>query len=361
MKIAFLGDIAFVGQFSKCLGDDIENKLSVLKELLLSSDYAIANLETPLTEKITSHICKSMHLRSSTRNVEILKYLGVDAVTLANNHIFDFGRKGLNDTIRALDSAGIAWYGVDGKNIYLDMDERISLSGFCCYSTHGVGYSNNKKTEGLNTLTLENVLEQVNNDKNRGYISLLSMHWGLEHTNYPSIEHIMLADKISKINQVIVHGHHPHAIQGIHQKENGSVIAYSLGNAIFDDTISINGKLTVRMNEQNRQSFVLYVEIENGKIVSYSYEGFYIGEDGIIPYNIEKKLGKISNQIATVSDVNIYENMRMEQYKKVINLKFGKHNLKWMLNRLNYYSIGAKLMSEFITKKYKNEAKKFME
>lgn len=62
-----------------------------------------------------------------------------------------------------------------------------------------------------------------------------------------------------------------------------------------------------------------------------------------------------------VSDVDQYENMRMEQHKKAVHSKFGKHDLRWALSRLNYYSIGAKLMSGLITKKYRNEAAKFME
>lgn len=360
MKVALLGDIALVRQYDKSLGDNVEKKLGELKKMLSQSDYVIANLESPLTDKTNSLVCKSMHLRSSTKNVEILKYLGIDAVTLANNHILDFGRKGLEDTIRVLDSAGIAWYGIDEKGIYLDKSEKISLSGFCCYSTHGVGYAGNKK-RGLNTLTMEHVLEQAVNDEEKGYVSLISVHWGLEHTNYPAFEHIRLAEKITKKNQVIIHGHHPHTVQGIQWKENGSVIAYSLGNAIFDTTTSINGKFTVGMNEQNRKSFVLYIDIVNGNIEGYSCQGFYIGEDGIIPYSINEELGKISEQLSDVSDVPQYESMRMEQYKKIIRSKFGKHDLKWALSRLNYYSLGAKMMSGNITRKYEKEKIKFME
>jgi poly-gamma-glutamate synthesis protein (capsule biosynthesis protein) len=361
MKIAFLGDIALVGQFDKSLSEDTENKLKVLKDMLSSSDYVIANLESPLTDRKKTLVCKSMHLRSNSINVETLKYLGIDAVTLANNHVLDFGRKGLNDTIRTLASAQIEWYGIDGKYLQIEKEEKISLSGFCCYSTNGVGYTRNKKSKGVNLLSLESVSKQVESDKKNGYVSLISSHWGIEHTNYPAYEHIKLADKLAKMNQVVIHGHHPHAIQGIQQKENGSVIAYSLGNAIFDTTTSINGKFQVKMNEQNRKSFVLWIEIINGKIVSCSYEGFYIGDNGIIPYDITKEVEEISEKIVNIADMNQYENMRMEQYRNVIQSKFGKHDLKWVLSRLNYYSIGAKLMLKPNAKKYKNEVVKFME
>ena len=70
MRIAFLGDIAFLGQFDKKIHQDAEQRLKYLKEELSGYDYIIANLETPLTSRNSTMICKSMHLKSDPCNVE---------------------------------------------------------------------------------------------------------------------------------------------------------------------------------------------------------------------------------------------------------------------------------------------------
>ncbi|MCD8052481.1 MAG: CapA family protein [Lachnospiraceae bacterium] len=360
MRIAFLGDIALVGQFDKNINTDVEKKIAYLRDMLGEYDYVIGNLESPLTNKTSSMVCKSMHLRTDTKNVSTLKELGVNAVTLANNHILDFGDRGLEDTINALEREGIDWYGVNGKTLFLNREERINLSGYCCYSTHGVGYAKDGK-KGINTLTLESAIKQAEKDKQSGNVSVFSIHWGLEHTNYPAYEHIELAKKIMSKNQVVIHGHHPHAIQGIQQSDNGSVVAYSLGNAIFDTTTSLNNKFRVEMNEQNRRSYILEIEIIDGRITNYSYKGFYIGEQGIRAIDITEEVESISGVIDSISDVDAYQQMRLDQYHKIIQMKFGKHDFKWLASRLNYYSVGAKIASKSITKKYEKEKEKFLE
>lgn len=341
MKIALLGDIALVGQFD---GLTDGSSISYLIKILQGYDYIIANLESPLTNKKHTLVPKSMHLRADEKSVAILKKLGINAVTLANNHTYDYGRKGLEDTIRVLETAGIKWYGIDGKSLSETIrNEKVSFSGYCCLSTNGTGYRK-ASGKGINILTRDNLEEQLEQDKLAGAVSIISAHYGIEHTNYPAIEHISLFDHISDKNVVVVHGHHPHQVQGVIEK-NGSIIAYSLGNAIFDKTTSINGAFTVEMNEENRKSFVLGICIENGKITGYETKGFYISDRGIINYDIENELGSFSAPLEKITDKEAYQKERQKQYQSVLNIKFGKHDVKWLISRLNYYSIGAKIGS----------------
>ena len=186
----------------------------------------------------------------------------------------------------------------------------------------------------------------------------MSIHYGLEHTNYPSIEHIRLFSEACKDHSLIIHGHHPHQIQGIQQFKN-SLVAYSLGNAIFDDTTSISNSLTINLNEENRKSFVLGVEIDSGRITSYSVNGFYIGKDAITPFDIEKELYDISLPLESIVDVDAYNHKRIEQYNESLACKFGNHDLRWLISRLNYYSIGAKITSIIRNQKYKHIRKQF--
>lgn len=349
MKIAFLGDVALVGQFNDPI--DMDKKVGYLKFLVDECDFVVANLESPITTIKKTWIPKSMHLRTNPENIAFLKYIGIDAVTLANNHSNDYGRKGLDETVRCLDNAGIKYYGIDGVSICETIKgEKISLSGFCCLSTNGMGYRNGKG-KGINTLTRQALENQINSDRKNAATSIISVHFGIEHTNYPSLEHISLFNHISDKNELIVHGHHPHQIQGV-IKKGKSLIAYSLGNAVFDRTTSLNGSFSVEMNEDNRKSFVLVVEIKNGKIIGYETKGFYIEDGGIKPYDLTLEIENINEVIDGIEDNETYNNLRKKQYQNGINQKFGNRDLKWLVSRMNYYSIGAKILSKIYKKMY---------
>jgi len=246
MKIAFLGDIALIGKYDLTKNLRAKDRLNVMAEKLAKYDYVIANLESPLTNKNNTLVCKSMHLRTPNVNVELLKHLHINAVSLANNHSYDFEKKGLEDTIKVLDSNGIEWFGANSKHILKEINgKRVCFSGFCCYSTNGTGYIETGKNGGINPLTYDNIMNQLNVDKENEAFSIMSFHWGDEHTNYPKYEHIRVAEIIANKKDVIICGHHPHIIQGVEKIKN-SLVAYSLGNCLFDDCISITGSFVLK-------------------------------------------------------------------------------------------------------------------
>lgn len=360
MKIAFLGDIALIGKYDITKNPNVMNRLKKLSDRLLEYDYVIGNLESPLTNKEKTLVCKSMHLKTPTANVELLKYLHIDAVSLANNHLYDFGRKGLIETIKTLDSNGIEWFGVNDKYLIKDINgEIISISGFCCYSTNGTGYINKKKKEGINLLTYDNIMKQLDIDKDNSAFSIISLHWGDEHTNYPKYEHISLAKKIAEKKDVVICGHHPHIIQGI-QKINNSVVAYSLGNFLFDNCISITGNFILKQNSNNKKSFIFEVEIENESIITQKCHGFRDEKNGFVFFDIKSEINNISKILNKIGDINKYEKMRRTQINKAIQEKFGKRNFKWLIRRLSYYSFGSYITAKFMRKKYLKEANKFL-
>lgn len=357
MKIAFLGDIAFLGQFDKSKSNDAAKRMEYLKDKLADCDYIVANLESPLTSSDRTVVCKSMHLKANPCNVDLLKYLNVSAVSLANNHIADYGKQGVAETIATLEQAKIQWFGIGDKCLDIEVkSEKISLSGFCCYSTNGTHYEGKN---GIRLLTADNLERQLKKDKLDGRLSVISIHWGMEHTNYPAYEHICLMNRVLPEYSAIVAGHHPHVVQGI-SKIGNSLVAYSLGNAVFDTCISRNRKLVVELNENNRKGLMLSVMIENGRIIHYEPQGFYIGKKGIEPYNISEKIWTISHRLKNVENAEEYEEVRKKQYSETITGKFGKHDLKWVFNRLNYYAVGAKVSGILRNRKYQKEVEKFI-
>ncbi|MHB8828648.1 MAG: CapA family protein [Syntrophales bacterium] len=351
MKIALLGDIALIGKYDLEKNSDAKLSLENISNFLKQYDYVIGNLESPLTNQTTTKVCKSMHLRSNIKNVELLKYLNIRAVSLANNHSYDYGRKGVDETIGILENNDIEYLGIDGKNILIN---NISVSGFCCYSTNAFGYNSHANSKGINALSYNNVLKQVESDKKANNLSLLSLHWGDEHTNYPRYDHVKFARLLAEKNDVVISGHHPHVTQGIEQI-GSSVIAYSQGNFCFDDCAAISGTgMVLKQNDENRESFILEVTIEGNKIQEYKAIGIREINGKIILDPVSDKLSIISSSLKDkISEVE-YQKKRVLQFSNpTLRLKkFGAKNFKWYVKRLNYYSIGAFILAKFNAGKY---------
>ena len=124
MKIALLGDIALVGKYDLASDDAVGRVQSVADELA-QYDFVVANLESPMTEIRRSRVPKSLHIRTSPASVELLEALHVNAVTLANNHIHDFGDQGMLDTIDVLERHSIDWYGLNGRSLLKEIGGEV--------------------------------------------------------------------------------------------------------------------------------------------------------------------------------------------------------------------------------------------
>ena len=115
MKLALLGDIAVFED--GLLNTEYRENFREVSEYLANFDYVVANLEAPITDRKRTLVCKGMHLRTSSKIAELLKYLHVNAVCLSNNHTYDFGKAGIRDTQKTLESNDIAFFGVNGKTL----------------------------------------------------------------------------------------------------------------------------------------------------------------------------------------------------------------------------------------------------
>ena len=96
---------------------------------------------------------QNQHIYSNEENIEILKYLNIDIVNLANNHLYDYGIEGYQKTKEVLNNNGINYYGIEDKDYLIsNSDAKIALTGYCCYSTNGLGYYNSSSKVGINIL-----------------------------------------------------------------------------------------------------------------------------------------------------------------------------------------------------------------
>ena len=337
MKLALLGDIALFGNMSLKRNPSATALFSEVADYLNAFDYVVGNLETPFSVLKKSSGAKSAYICSDVENVDILKQLHVNAVCLSNNHMFDFGKEGYETTKRILHENGISYFGTEGKELKIKLDEnKIAFSGFCCYTTNPlkcVPYGE-YGVNAYNLQTAENIIKRNADD---GYLNVVAVHAGLEHVNYPSIDHIRAARKLAMVCPYVYYGHHPHVIQGI-EDFRGSLIAHSLGNFCFDDVYADDSAKTplVELTANNRTGMILGLEIEGNKVVTWKEQGIYISQEcGIELIDIKKNVSEYNIKIVRSEDNPLnYETSRQAIINERIEERKSHRNLIWFAKRL---------------------------
>jgi poly-gamma-glutamate synthesis protein (capsule biosynthesis protein) len=237
LRISAVGDISFEGPRAH---DASLEHFAGIASLLRRADLAIANLECALSDTGRNAIPGKCTLRGSPAWARVLREAGIRFVTLANNHVMDFGPEGLLATIDALRRAGVGFAGA-GRNrdeacapVFLDLaGRRVALLGRSAVIVSAPTYAA-PGVPGVAFLETDETLEAIRACRARADLVILMVHWGIEEYSYPSPAQRALARRFIEAGADLVLGHHPHVLQGIERFGDG-VVAYSLGNFAFDE------------------------------------------------------------------------------------------------------------------------------
>ena len=357
MRIALLGDIALIGKYDRTTTHNVNHRVRIIRKLVQDCDYVIANLESPLTAKKKTHACKGIYIRSNPANVETLKYMGITHVTLANNHMFDYGKKGAEDTINALKHAGIKYVGLNGKpEMLLKGNDSAILDGFCCFSANALNYG--KKAGQIKILSFENLVEFLALGEEMKCVPIASVHFGVEGIHYPSAEHINLFRYLTKDYHYILHGNHPHAIQGF-ERYNDSFLVYAQGNLCFDKTPVSSFKMRKSVyNNEEHKSFISIIDIKNNHIMNNQIIGLSDLDNGIL-----REDSSVDEQLRIyASDMNMpIEFIQRQRNNELIQQreKIQKRNIRFFTDRINYKYIGAYINGRLHAKQYRSVFEEF--
>lgn len=355
MRIAFLGDTALIGRFdiTKNSEEKILESFSEITEILQECDYVVANLETPLTNCEVSKEFKTLTLKSSPLNIQILKKIGVNVVTIANNHIYDYGTKGLEETVKVLKDYNVTYCGIDNEGVILKGDVAdVYLDAFCCFSTNAWHYKGLMRKGKLNTLIPENCLRCIKMGEINNAYPIICVHWGEENTHYPKYEHFKFAKEFLNQYEATIIGHHPHVIQGICDFQKGSV-AFSLGNFCFDDCSSKKYGVSVKQTEANRKGYIYIIEIDEKRNCKRKVV-FYEEKNGrlTICKNSVDAVNEYSNRLKKIENPLDYEKLRQKEIDKAKHERLGKRDLNWFIKHFNLVSIVAVIQRKINRKMY---------
>lgn len=269
VNLLMTGDIMLGGEFltRKDRGDlSWEYPFKKVKSFFEKADIIFGNLECPLSNDGPARADKAMALYAPPDSVCALKYLNYNVISLANNHINDYGEEGLIKTIEILKGNKILFFGA-GKNLEeasqgVTIKKRglkVSFLGYTTSEEHVKSIIADADTAGCVFYDFKKIKKDIANVKNNSDIICISLHWGFEYYLYPSPEQIELAHKIIDAGAHIVIGHHPHVIQGFERYKHG-VIFYSLGNFFFPNFYMKSGILH-KWQEKNNKSIVAKCKI----------------------------------------------------------------------------------------------------
>lgn len=269
MNILFTGDVSFTGVFSKGIKKDHIFSNEII-DYFNKHDYVCINLEGPLTSVAPIYDQKT-GVVSPVESIEILNDLGVTHYNLANNHTFDCGLEGFLETKELIEKNNAVFFGAGtdlneaSKITYIENSEiKIAIlavgdpgSSFMIAGEESPGVFSENHLSHIKKMVHDARAEHAD-------FVIVCFHNGTEFNYYPVT---YIKDKLRRISDFgvdLVVGHHPHVIQPVEYK-NDRVIAYSLGNFIFD--LPVHDSYSGSLN-----SLLLSVTFHKNKPISINYK-----------------------------------------------------------------------------------------
>lgn len=259
-----------------------------IRILFNNSDFNIANLECAITDEEITPDDKEFTFALPSKYVQVVKDLKINMLTLANNHILDFGEKGLLNTIKVLDDNGIIHIGA-GKNIreadkvYIREIEGkryafLSASAVIPKESWKANASRAGVCNGYDTLAL---CTKVNRLKLYVDKVIVYMHWGGELEVVARELQKLIGRRLVDAGADLVVGTHAHVVQEIEYYNNVPIV-YSLGNFIYGgtmrDMILLKATFDYSKNEKGEMSIRVYPGVANYTKVSRYYKPEVLSE-----------------------------------------------------------------------------------
>ena len=222
-----------------------------------AADFFMTNEEFPFSTRGTPAPDKQFTFRVHPERVKLMQEMGIDLVTLANNHALDYGRDAMLDTIDTLDHAGIRHVGA-GKNLAEARKPAIvELNGrtFAFIGATRV-YPEADWAAGTDSAGMFSaydggaaLAEEVKVAKQQADYVIAYVHWGIEREEMPNEVQKSIAHRLVDAGADLVIGAHPHVLQGLEYYQ-GVPIAYSLGNFVFGSSIPSTALLHADVDDE---------------------------------------------------------------------------------------------------------------
>ena len=311
-----------------------------LKDVLEGASYRIFNLEVPLTDEEIPIIKQGPNLIAPTTAVAGYKAIGVDLLTLANNHILDQDIQGLKNTIMTLEKESINHLG-GGNNlkaaskpfIFNFANKKIGV--YAC-AEHEFSIAG-ETTPGANPFDPLWSLDHVEELKEKTDYVIVLYHGGKEHYRYPSPMLQRTCRRLVDKGADLVICQHSHCI-GCEEKYAGGVIIYGQGNFIFDDSDDEcwQTSLLVKVDDDFNVIYLPLIKTGNGVRLAEKNDAEAILDDFLERSNQINKEGAVQKK---------YDEFARSCLTKYLNNMKGKETVIYKVaNRLSQNKLREKTL-----------------
>ena len=248
VTLSFAGDISFAegyanmvsyhsrgNDIAQCITPDLIARMDSADIMMVNNEFTYSNRGAPLSGK-------TFTFRAKPEMAENLLKLSVDIVSLANNHVFDYGETALIDTLDTLDHYEIPYVGA-GRNLeeakkIVYMEKGGMKIAFVSATQVERSYVFTKEATDssagvLRTFSPEAFLEVIRRAEETSDFVVVYVHWGTEGVNQFEGDQQLLGHQYIDAGADLVIGDHPHCLQGV-EYYKGVPIFYSLGNYWFN-------------------------------------------------------------------------------------------------------------------------------
>lgn len=283
--------------------NDYTSSFAKVKDLLQDADYTVADAEWTAADGIP-HPLDGMSFASPAKSLDGLTYAGIDAVSLANNHSMNGGTSAFEQMLDSLTARGIGYFGA-GRNYaqahtpYV-ADIKGTKVAFLGYTSIPGNVESGPNNTGnafikispwypFDEASVAQMETDIKSAKTKADVVIPYFHWSAEYTHQPNDQMRNVAHRAIDAGATMVVGSHPHWVQGVEWYKD-SLIAYSLGNFVFDQEQSLKTK--------------------QGAVLSTTFSGNKLTKADLIPIQIEQFYQPHVLDGSSAQDVlnNIYSN-----------------------------------------------------
>ena len=275
--ISIIGDVSLADNwYIMPKYDERGNKvLGILSEEVVNtmnnSDLMIANSEFTVSNRGKALSGKQYTFRAKPERLSIYGEMGIDLVTLANNHVYDFGQDAFLDMLDAFDNYKIPRIGA-GHNI-----EEAMKPYYFVVNGYKIAFVNATRAEKYimtpeavddspgvfrcyDPTNMENLIKEVK--KESDYVVAI-IHFGKEGSHDLETEQVESAKKYIDAGADIVVGHHAHVLQGV-EIYNDKPIIYNLGDFIFNANTEETAMFQAKLNDDGSMEYYIYPALQKG-------------------------------------------------------------------------------------------------
>ena len=325
------------GGVSDCISENAQSELAAADISVVNNEFVYEDGETPLAGKTYT-------FGAATENVKLLKIFSADLVTLANNHVYDYGEAGLISTLDTLDGAEIPYVGA-GRNL-----EEASAIKYFVVKGRKIAFVSATEIEKFAKYTKEatenspGVIKTIDTSlfcsviaeakANADYV-VACVHWGIEGKNDFEAEQRRMAEDYVKAGADVVIGGHPHRLQGVEFIED-TPVAYSLGNFWFSTGTIYTTIAQIRIDESGELSLYMIPCIQQNLTTSILTEDAEIDD-------FYKYVADVSYGVGIDADgrfYNSFEVIKDESVNENTNSDYSN------AGKLNYSNAADKIMTE---------------